>query len=95
MKTFFIINCVNSKGIHKEGGWKRGAFNGYLPIMPVNARDSAGTSRDKQGQVGTSREKAGTNRDKKGNSLSVPACPYLFMSVPVCPCLSLSVPVCV
>ena len=24
---------------------------GYLPIMPVNARDSAGTSRDKQGHV--------------------------------------------
>ena len=29
---------------------------GYLPIMPVNARDSAGASRDKQGQ----------GRDKQG-----------------------------
>ena len=74
---------------------------GYLPIMPVNARNSAGTSRDK---AGTSRDRArtnrdkqgqtGTSRDKHGHSLSVPACPCLFMLVPACPCLSLYVPVC-
>ena len=34
---------------------------GFLPIMPVNARDSAGTSRDKHGHAGTSKDKAGTN----------------------------------
>ena len=77
---------------------------GYLPIMPVNARDKAGTSRDKQGQAGTSRDKSGTSRDKQGQSLSVPVCPCLSQSVPACPCLSLlvlscpclslSVPVC-
>ena len=69
---------------------------GYLPIMPVNARDSTGASRDKQGQTGTSRDKqgqTGTNRDNLFLSLLVPACPCLSMSVHACPCLSLSVPV--
>ena len=70
-------------------------------MMPVNAWDSAGTSREKQGQ---SRDKAGTNRDKQGQagtfpfcpclSLLVPVHPCLAMLVPACPCLSLSVPVC-
>ena len=75
---------------------------GYLPIMAVNARDSAGTIRDKQGQTGTC-------MDKQGHSLSVAACPYptcpclslsvhafsyLSLSVPDCPSLTLSVPVC-
>ena len=41
---------------------------GYLPIMPVNARDKAGTKRDKQGQAETSRDKAGTIRDKAGTN---------------------------
>ena len=39
---------------------KLGATFGYLPIMPVNARDSAGTSRDTHGHAGTSKDKAGT-----------------------------------
>ena len=56
--------------------------------MPVNARDSTGTSRDK---AGTSRDKAGTNRDNQGHYLSVPVCPFMFLSVPVCPCLFLLV----
>ena len=67
---------------------------GYLPIMPVNARD-------KQGQAGTSMDTKGQNRDKQGQAgtnrdipFSVPACPYLSMSVHACPCLFLSVPVC-
>ena len=64
---------------------------GYLPIMPVNARDSPGTSRDKQGKAGTSRDKAGKNR---GLSLLVPVCPCLPLLVLVCPCLSLSYLVC-
>ena len=69
-------------------------YLGYLPIMPVNARDSAGTSRDK---AGTSRDKAGTNRDKQGQTGTFPVCPCLSLlavSVPVCPCLSLLVVVC-
>ena len=40
-------------------------MSGYLPIMPVNARYIAGTSRDKQGQKG---KKAGTSRDKQGQT---------------------------
>ena len=42
-----------------------------IPILPVNARDKAGITRDKQGQAGTSmgkvdiiKDKVGTNRDK-------------------------------
>ena len=69
-------------------------FGTYLLTMPVNARDSAGTSRDK---AGTSRDKAGTNRDnhgQAGHSLSVPPCPYLSLSVPVCPCLPMLVLAC-
>ena len=79
-------------------------LSGYLPMFPVNDRDSPGTSRDKQGQAGTSRDKAGTNRDipflsllvpvRPWLSILVPACPCLSLSVPSCPCLSLSVPVC-
>ena len=75
---------------------------GYLPIMSVNARNKAGSNRDKQGQAGTPRDKAGTNRDKQGLSvpffpslsLSVNACACMSLSVPLCPCLSLSVPLC-
>ena len=52
--------------------------------MPVNARESTGTSRDK----------AGTSRDKQGHSLSVPTCPCLSLSAHACPCFTLSVPVC-
>ena len=52
--------------------------------MPVNAKDSPGTSRDKRGQ----------GRDKQGHSLSEPACPYLSLSVHAFPCVSLSVHVC-
>ena len=37
---------------------------GYLPIMPVNARDKAGTNGDNQGQAGTNRDNAGKYRDK-------------------------------
>ena len=62
-------------------------YPGYLPIMTVNARDKAGTSRDKQGQVGIS-------RDQQGQTETVPFCPCLSLPVPVCPCVSLSVPVC-
>ena len=73
---------------------------GHLPIMPVNARDRAGTSRDKQGQgrdkAGTSRDKAGINRDKQGQAGTVPVCPCLSLFVPAlsrpCPCLSMLVP---
>ena len=67
---------------------------GYLPIMPVNARDMAWTSRDKQRQ---SRDKQGQDRNKKGQpgekgqSLYVPYFPFF---VPAYPCLSLPVPVC-
>ena len=64
--------------------------------MPVNARDGARTSRDKQGQAGISKDKAGTGRnkagtirDKQGHYISVPAYPYMSLSVPVCPCLTL------
>ena len=74
---------------------------GYLPIMPFNAWDSAGTSREKQGQTGT---KQGQGRDKQGQpgttrdipflSLLVPTFPCPSLSVHACPCLSLSVPVC-
>ena len=62
--------------------------------MAVNARDSAGTSRDKQGQAGKSRDKAGTNRDKQGKTRTFPFCPCLSLLVPVCPYLSLLVLVC-
>ena len=71
---------------------------GYLPIMPVNARDSTGTGTimDKQGQAGTSRDKAGTsrdkagtNRDRQGKTGKFPFCPCLSLLVPVCPCLSM------
>ena len=71
---------------HMTGGGR-----GYLPIMPVNARDKAGTSRDKQGQ---SRDKSGTNREKQGQTGTFPFCPSLSLLVPVCPCLSLLVLVC-
>ena len=75
-----------------------GPSMGYLSIMPVNARDIAGTSRDKAGtnkdKAGTNKDKAGTNRDKQGQSLSVRACPCLSLSVPDCPYRSLSVLVC-
>ena len=71
---------------------------GYLPIMPVNARDRAGTSRDKQGPAGTRQEQtgtrqgqAGTSRNRQGQPISVHACPCLSRSVPACPFLSLSV----
>ena len=70
---------------------------GYLPIMPVNARDSPGTSRDMQG---LSRDKQGQGRDKQGErkipflSLLVPTCPCLSLLVHACPCFSLCVPVC-
>ena len=67
---------------------------GYLPIMPVNGRDMAGTSRDKQGQSGTIRDKAGTNREKQGQTGTAPFCPCLSLPVLAGPCLSLSVPVC-
>ena len=73
-------------------------YFGWLPIMPVNARDSPGTSRDKagtkQGQTGTWQGQIGTNRDIPFLSLLVPTCPCLSLSVHACPCLSLSVPVC-
>ena len=80
----------------------------FLPIMPVNARDSAGIahgkSRDKQGHGKDKQGQAGMNRDIHFLSLLVPVCPCqsmlvpawlcLSLSVPVCPCPSLSVPVC-
>ena len=66
--------------------------------MPRTGQGEAGTKQGqagtRQGQTGASRDKAGTNRGKQGQSLSVPACPYLSLSVPVCPCLSLLVLVC-
>ena len=64
---------------------------GYLPIMPVNVRDSAGTSRDKQGQ---GRNKQGQERDKQGQARTNRVSPFLSLSFPVCPCLSLSIPPC-
>ena len=57
---------------------------GYLPIMPVNAWDSTGASRDKQEQ----------GRDKQVQVGTLPFCPCLSLSVPVCPCLPLLVLVC-
>ena len=63
---------------------------GYLPIMPVNARNSTGTSRDK---TGTRQGHSRTNRDKEGKIGTVPFCPCLSLLVPTCPCLSLLVPV--
>ena len=75
-------------------------FGGYLPIMPVNAKDCAGTSRDKQGQAGTKQgqgrdkqEQAGTNRDIPFLFLLVLTCTCWSMLVPAWPCLSLSVTV--
>ena len=73
--------------------------------MPVNVRDSAGTTQE---QAGTSRDRAGTRQGQTWIfpflsllvptcpclSLSVHACPCFSLSVPACPCLSLSVPVC-
>ena len=44
---------------------------GFIPIMPVNARDMAGTSRDKQGQ----------GRDKQGQTGTAPVCPCLSLHV--------------
>ena len=40
-------------------------FFGNLPTMPVNAIDSAGTSRDKQGQAGTKQGQAGKGSEKQ------------------------------
>ena len=60
--------------------------------MPGTSQGQAGTSRDKAGQTGIRQGQTGTNRDKQGNSLSVPACPCLYILVPVCPCLSMFVP---
>ena len=72
--------------------------------MPVNARVSAGASRDKHGQGRDKQGQAGTNRDiaflsllvpvRSCQSMLAPTCPCLSLSVPVCPCPSLSVPVC-
>ena len=54
-------------------------------LMPVDARNSAGTSRAK---AVTSRDKAGTNRVKQGKTRTVPFCPCLSLIVPVGPCRS-------
>ena len=66
--------------------------------MPVNARDSAGTSRVKagtrQGQTEISRDKQGYSLFCPCLSLSFPVCPCLSLLVLFCPCLSLSVPLC-
>ena len=81
---------------------------GCLPIMPVKAREKAGTKKDNQGLAGLSREKEGTNRDKaatnEGQTRTSRASPCLYLLVPVCPCrsqsirschcLSLSIPFC-
>ena len=59
-------------------------FFSYLPIIPVNARDSPVASRDKQ-------EQGRDKRDKQGQSGTFPFCPCLSLLVSVCPCLSLLV----
>ena len=59
--------------------------------MPVNSRDSTGTSRDKQGQR---RDNQGQDRDKQGQAGTFPLCPCLSLLVPLCPCLSMLVPAC-
>ena len=72
-------------------------FDNKFGLFTNYASQCQGQRRDKKGQAGTSRDKAGTNRDRQGQtrtSLSVPACPYLFLSAHACPCLSLSVLVC-
>ena len=54
-----VVSSAHSKealhpskfSIHPEA--EKAKTFGYLPIMPVNARDQAGTNRDKQGQAGT------------------------------------------
>ena len=63
----------------KENNWV-----GYLPFMPVNARDSAGQAGKNQGQA----------RDKQGQTWTFPFCPCCSLLVPVRPCLSLLVLVC-
>ena len=75
--------------------WNNQLIKGYLPIMPVHARDKERTSREKAGtsryKAGTCRDKAGTNKDKQSKSLSVPVCQCFSLSVPAFPCLSLSI----
>ena len=66
-------------------------FFGYLLIMLVNARDKAGTNRDKQRPAGTRQGHTGTSRDSPSLSLFDHVCPSLSLCVPVCPCL---IPVC-
>ena len=50
--------------------------------MSVNAKATAGTSRDK----------TGTNRDRQGQAETFSVCSCLSLLVPVCPCLSMLVP---
>ena len=54
-----MVKEVNHTGSNYIGT----ANKGYLPIMPVNARDRAGTSMYMQGQC---RDKAGKDRDRHG-----------------------------
>ena len=96
-----LISLCKSKNKKFPSGNKHIFFcdQGYLPIILVNARDKAGTHKEKLGQAGTSRDNAGTSRDKAGTSRAspgtfpfVPACPCLSLFVTVCPCLPLSIP---
>ena len=69
-------------------------FFGYLPIMPVIARDRAGASRNKAGISRDKQRQTGTFPFCLCLSLSVHACSCFSLSVTVCPCIPFAIPSC-